>query len=234
MWDLYIIIILIHTFKGDFILKFFLGIISTWIYPFMLAFLPLAIQWLYNYITSNKLVKNCNEKIVEKMMDYLYYYKKFDNLVLKGILNGVANQNNIKIEKLKNEEDFRNIIIVKLIENIYLDREDRSNLINEVIQYDNSPKNYNEKFKENEIDLTTNSSENSKSRKDKMKYLYVLVFIYFYMLLIITFFVIFKSDIHNYSLLTSNDFITILMTIVTLMVALSTLFLIIRNYFNKD
>ncbi|MDH8774278.1 hypothetical protein PYI79_11000, partial [Staphylococcus epidermidis] len=159
-------------------MKFFLGIISTWIYPFMLAFLPLAIQWLYNYITSNKLVKNCNEKIVEKMMDYLYYYKKFDNLVLKGILNGVANQNNIKIEKLKNEEDFRNIIIVKLIENIYLDREDRSNLINEVIQYDNSPKNYNEKFKENEIDLTTNSSENSKSRKDKMKYLYVLVFIY--------------------------------------------------------
>ncbi|MDH8816731.1 hypothetical protein PYJ50_02520, partial [Staphylococcus epidermidis] len=157
-------------------MKFFLGIISTWIYPFMLAFLPLAIQCLYNYITSNKLVKNCNEKIVEKMMDYLYYYKKFDNLVLKGILNGVANQNNIKIEKLKNEEDFRNIIIVKLIENIYLDREDRSNLINEVIQYDNSPKNYNEKFKENEIDLTTNSSENSKSRKDKMKYLYVLVF----------------------------------------------------------
>ncbi|KIJ86241.1 hypothetical protein SE00_09250 [Staphylococcus saprophyticus] len=103
------------------------------IYPILLASGGLLLKWIYQKINNYKSIKQANELVIEKIVNYIHIHNHIEDELLQTIILGASKEYNVKLDKMNNLNQAKALIALNIIDNIIFETTKKDTLLQSLL-----------------------------------------------------------------------------------------------------
>ncbi|SOC44297.1 hypothetical protein [Salinicoccus kekensis] len=77
-------------------------------------------------------VNKANDMVISKVITYMFSHKEFNDFILESVIEGVSKTLEVKKDKMHTIHQFRSIIILRLIDNVTFNNEEKQSIVDRI------------------------------------------------------------------------------------------------------